>query len=76
MVTRDFSGWDITKLLVNTGNFEWKNTRGDDAVLEWNPPPSHNTEKRTVTVPLHDRIAIGTLRSIASQAGANDFDKF
>jgi predicted RNA binding protein YcfA (HicA-like mRNA interferase family) len=76
MVTRDFSGYEIVKVLVNAGNFKWKNTRGDDAVLEWNPPASHNTKKRTVTVPLHDRVAIGTLRSICRHAGGKDFDEF
>lgn len=33
-------------------------------------------EKRTVTVPMHDRIKTGTLRDIADQAGARDFDEF
>ena len=33
-------------------------------------------EKRVVTVPMHDELATGTLRSIADQAGANDFDAF
>jgi hypothetical protein len=29
-----------------------------------------------VTVPLHDEIATGTLRGIAEQAGADDFQAF
>ncbi|MFC7155972.1 type II toxin-antitoxin system HicA family toxin [Halomarina halobia] len=33
-------------------------------------------EKRTVTVPMHDRIRIGTLKSIAERAGAEDFEAF
>lgn len=33
-------------------------------------------EKRTVTVPLHDEVATDTLRSIAEQAGARDFQEF
>lgn len=33
-------------------------------------------EKRTVIVPLHDELATGTLRDIADQAGANDFQAF
>ena len=33
-------------------------------------------DNRRVTVPLQDRIPIGTLRSIARQAGANDFESF
>ena len=31
-------------------------------------------EVRNVDVPQHDEIAIGTLRSIADQCGANDFE--
>lgn len=33
-------------------------------------------EVRTVTVPLHGELKTGTLREIADQAGANDFDVF
>jgi predicted RNA binding protein YcfA (HicA-like mRNA interferase family) len=33
-------------------------------------------EKRVVVVPMHDEIDTGTLRSIADQAGALDFDSF
>lgn len=33
-------------------------------------------EKRTVIVPLHDELDTGTLRSIAEQAGADDFQAF
>ena len=33
-------------------------------------------EKRTVIVPLHDELDTGTLKSIAEQAGADDFQKF
>jgi hypothetical protein len=30
-------------------------------------------ERRTVTVPLHDRVRIGTFQRIADQCGADDF---
>lgn len=33
-------------------------------------------EKRTTIVPLHDELATGTLRNIADQAGAQDFQSF
>ena len=33
MVTRDFSGFEIAKVLVNKGNFTWVRTRGDHAIL-------------------------------------------
>ena len=76
MVTRDFSGEDVYKVLVNVGNFEHVRTSGSHVVVEWTPPPEHDTEPRRVTIPLHDRIDLGTLQSIAEQAGAQDFDAF
>lgn len=33
-------------------------------------------EKRTVSVPLHDRVRTGTLPGIAEDAEAKDFDEF
>jgi predicted RNA binding protein YcfA (HicA-like mRNA interferase family) len=33
-------------------------------------------EKRVVTVPLHEELALGTVDSIAEQAGANDVQAF
>jgi len=76
MVTRDFSGDDITKVLVNVGNFEWIRTTGSHMILRWEPPDGHDTEPRSVSVPRHDRVREGTLRDIAEQAGANDFEEF
>lgn len=31
---------------------------------------------RRVTVPMHDRIRLGTLRDIAADVGASDFERF
>ena len=76
MVTRDFSGFEIAKVLVNKGNFSWVRTRGDHAILKWEHPEGPDVESRTVSVPLHDRVRIGTLRGIAEDAGANDFHEF
>jgi predicted RNA binding protein YcfA (HicA-like mRNA interferase family) len=76
MVTRDFSGDDVAKVLVNKGNFAWVRTTGEHMILKWEPPEDHDTEPRTVSVPRHDRVREGTLRDIAEQAGANDFDEF
>ncbi|WP_328518192.1 type II toxin-antitoxin system HicA family toxin [Halosimplex aquaticum] len=46
-------------------------------MLRWDPPESHaDTDPRTVTVPVHDSISIGTLRDIAADAGADDFESF
>ena len=76
MVTRDFSGEDVVKVLVNVGNFEWVRTTGSHMILKWTPPDEHETPPRTVSVPRTDRLRIGTLRKIAEQAGADDFDAF
>jgi len=70
MVTQDFSGADIVSVLQKFG-YRHDGTRGDHAILVYRHPETG--DKRTVTVPLHDRVRIGTLQSIADQCGANDF---
>ncbi len=60
MVTRDFSGEEVYKVLVNVGNFVHVRTTGDHLILQWDPPDSHDTDTRIVSVPLHDSIRIGT----------------
>jgi predicted RNA binding protein YcfA (HicA-like mRNA interferase family) len=67
---------EVVKVMVNSGIYEWDRTNGDHAILRWEPPADHDSDARTVTVPLHDEIDGGTLRSIAEQAGAKDFDAF
>ena len=62
--------------MVNSGIYERKRTRGDQAILRWEPPEDHDAEARTVPVPLHDEISEGTLKDIADQAGANNYQKF
>jgi len=77
MVTRDFSGEDVYKVLVNVGSFRHVRTAGDHLILRWEPPDSHEaTDTRHVTVPAHDSISIGTLHDIADAAGAKDFESF
>jgi len=71
-----FSGEEIAKVMVNSGIYEWDRTRGDHAILRWEPPEDHDEPARTVVVPLHDEVNTGTLRGIAEQAGARDFEKF
>lgn len=71
-----FSGLDVVKVMVNSGIYEWVRTNGDHAILRWNPPENHDSEARTVPVPLHDELDTGTLRSIGEQAGMKDFDEF
>jgi predicted RNA binding protein YcfA (HicA-like mRNA interferase family) len=76
MVTRDFSGDDVAKVLLNVGGYEWERTSGSHMILKWYPPEDHDTDPRTVSVPRHDRLDTGTLKSIAEQAGARDFQNF
>ena len=71
-----FSGKDVVKVMVNSGIYKWQRTRGDHAILRWNPPADHDSEARTVPVPLHDELSEGTLREIADQAGAKDYQEF
>ena len=75
MGRRTFSGREVVKVLVNAGGFEWRRTTGDHAQLYYEHPTNED-DRRQVTVPLHDELQAGTLRSIAEQAGANDFDAF
>ena len=76
MARGTFSGYDVVKVLVNSGIYEWVRTNGDHAILRWDPPDDHDSAARTVPVPLHDELDTGTLRSIGEQAGMKDFDAF
>ena len=75
MGRRTFSGREVVKVLVNAGGFEWRRTTGDHAQLYYQHPTNED-DRRRVTVPLHDELRTGTLRSIAENAGAQDFDAF
>lgn len=75
-MSRQFSGEDVYTVLVNTGNFRPVAVTGSHCKLEWVHPQGPGVERRVVTVPLTDPIPAGTLRSIADQAGAKDFDAF
>lgn len=68
-----YSGRDIIKALGNW-NFRQVGQQGDHVKLRYIDP--NTGEKRTVIVPLHDELDTGTLRSIADQAGADDFQAF
>ncbi|WP_123537952.1 type II toxin-antitoxin system HicA family toxin [Halosimplex salinum] len=70
MFSRDFSGEEIVNVLRKFG-YRHDRTRGDHAILKYTHPETE--EKRTVTVPLHDRVRTGTLQNIAAQCGAEDF---
>jgi predicted RNA binding protein YcfA (HicA-like mRNA interferase family) len=76
MSRRPFSGWEVAKVMVNSGIFEWVRTSGDHAILRWEPPEGHDAAARTVPVLLHDELREGTLRAIGEQAGMEDFEEF
>ena len=67
---------DVVKVMMNSGIYKWVRTNGDHAILRWDPPDNHDSDAQTVSVPLHDELETGTLRSIGEQAGMNDFDEF
>ena len=69
------SGHEVVKVLVNAGDFEWRRTTGDHAQLYYEHP-TNESGRRQVTVPLHDEVAPGTLRQIADDAGAIEFEAF
>ena len=71
-----FSGEDVYKVMVNSGIWKHVRTTGDHVILRWDPPPNHDSEARIVSIPIHDELAVGTLRGIAEDAGANDFEEF
>lgn len=69
----DLSGQEVLNALVKH-NFQFVRQKGSHAILKYRPPETN--EVRTVTIPLHDSLKTGTLKSIADQAGAKDFHKF
>lgn len=71
-----FSGKDVVKVMVNSGIYRWDRTNGDHAILVWDPPEDHNSDRRTVPVPLHDELREGTLKDIGEKAGMKDFQEF
>lgn len=75
MARRTFSGREVVTVLVNVGGFEWRRTTGDHAQLYYEHP-SNEADRRHVSVPLHDELRTGTLRTIAESAGAKDFEAF
>jgi predicted RNA binding protein YcfA (HicA-like mRNA interferase family) len=72
MVTRDFSGREVVKVLYDHG-YRLESRTGSHVTLT---EVTDDGEFRRVTVPQKDSIPVGTLRDIAEQAGAKDFDEF
>lgn len=70
---RTYSGQEIVKAL-ESWRFRVVDRSGSHVKLRYKHPDTG--EVRNVSVPMHDELATGTLRSIAEQAGANDFQAF
>lgn len=70
----DFSGREVVKALTKN-RFYVVNRTGSHVKLRYEHP-SNQDDVRVVSVPMHDSIAIGTLRTIADQSGADDFDSW
>jgi predicted RNA binding protein YcfA (HicA-like mRNA interferase family) len=73
VVRTSFSGREIAKVLRSHG-YRVTGRTGSHLKLRWESP--HTDEIRIVTVPVvsEDEIPAGTLRSIADQCGADDFE--
>ncbi|ELZ77400.1 hypothetical protein C455_13725 [Haloferax larsenii JCM 13917] len=72
MSRRTFSGQEVVKALRKM-RYRPAGRTGSHVCLVYKHPDG---ETRRVTVPMHKEIATGTLRKIAEQAGAKDFDIF
>ncbi|MEZ3169735.1 type II toxin-antitoxin system HicA family toxin [Halorubrum sp. RMP-47] len=72
-VTR-FLPRDVVKALTKN-RFVIVDRTGSHVKLRYEHP-TNDDDVRVVSVPQHDRIRIGTLRNIAAQSGAEDFEKW
>lgn len=70
----DFSGREVVKALTKN-RFYVADRTGSHVKLRYEHP-SNEDDVRLVTVPMHDRISVGTLRNIADQSGAEDFESW
>ena len=73
MSRRTYSGEDVIRAL-SKWRFRKVDQTGSHVKLRYRHPDTD--EVRTVVVPLHDELDTGTLRGIAEQAGARDFQNF
>lgn len=73
MARRPYSGEEIAKAL-RKWDFQPVDREGSHLKLRYVDP--NTGEKRMVSVPIHDELATGTLRKIAEQSGANNFQAF
>lgn len=71
MRRRTFTGREVAKALTERG-YQPVDWTGSHLRLRYVHPETG--EVRNVTVPIHGEIDTGTLRSIADQCGAEEFD--
>lgn len=74
MAAPDFSGRDVVKALTRN-NVVIVDRTGSHVKLRYEHP-TNDEDVRVVSVPQHDRIRIGTLRNIAEQSGADEFQEW
>ncbi|MFC7082209.1 type II toxin-antitoxin system HicA family toxin [Halorussus caseinilyticus] len=74
MPPTDFSGRDVVKALTKN-RFCVVDRTGSHVKLRYEHPTNPD-DVRVVSVPMHDRVRVGTLRSIARQCGANGFEEW
>lgn len=67
-----FSGRDVVKALTKN-RFYIHDRTGSHVKLRYEHPTNED-DIRVVSIPMHDSISIGTLRNIAEQSGAEDFE--
>lgn len=72
MPPTDFSGRDIVKALTKN-RFRVADRTGSHVKLRYEHPTNPD-DVRVVTVPMHDSVKTGTLRNVARQCGADDFE--
>lgn len=70
---RTYSGEEIAKALQKW-RYKPVDREGSHLKLRYEHPDTGDV--RIVTVPMHEEVATGTVRKIAEQAGANDFQAF
>lgn len=73
MSRRRFTGEEIAKVLIDMGYYPVDRS-GSHLKLRYEHPETG--EVRNVTIPMGGEIKTGTLRNIARQCGANDFDEW
>lgn len=68
----DFSGGEVVKALTKN-RFYIADRTGSHVKLRYEHPSNEN-DVQMVSFPMHDSINIGTLRNIADQSGAENFE--